>query len=189
MKILLYGSTVLTAAVEFVLPDVVGHIPSLHPTFPGKMRSMIVSPDEPHDLLLSVQYDAKITDLDNAYNLHTGLLPMYGGVDILYHTLENGDKEQGLTFHKMSECFDEGGIISKITYPVFPHDTVADLYWRMLAVAPQFVLSSLELLAHIDMLPPGRRPALYKRGEVDSEKYKQGYQHIYELLQSNCLLK
>jgi methionyl-tRNA formyltransferase len=189
MKIILYGSTVLSAAVEDVLPEVIGHIPSLNPTFPGKMHSMVVSPDEPHDLILSVQYDAKITDLENAYNLHTGLLPLYGGVDILYHTLENGDKEQGLTFHKMSERFDEGGIISKITYPVFPHDTVADLYERMLTIAPHFVLTSLELVRHLPMIPSGRRPALYKRGEVDSEKYKQGYLQLYGMLQSHRLLQ
>ena len=29
----------------------------------------------PHDIKLSIQYDKKVTDLSNAYNVHTGLLP------------------------------------------------------------------------------------------------------------------
>lgn len=39
MRILLYGSTVLTAAVEAELSGVVWHVPSVSPAFPGKMRS------------------------------------------------------------------------------------------------------------------------------------------------------
>ncbi len=189
MKILLYGSTPLTAAVEAALmPYVVGHIPSNKPSFKGKMQSKVVPEETECDLRLSIQYDQKIYRLHEAYNLHTGLLPAYGGCDILYHTLKNKEKEQGLTFHRITERFDEGVIIAKAIYPVLEDDTVADLYMRMLRLAPHFVLAAIDLIPLTRGEVTYRRPALYKRGEDMTDEYIRGYTQIYDVLQSNSLL-
>jgi folate-dependent phosphoribosylglycinamide formyltransferase PurN len=165
---LLLGSTVLSAfVVEAALPEVVGHVPSVQPAFPGRMQSPIVAETARHDIKLSVQFDRKLVDIRNAYNLHTGLLPHYGGVDILHHTPENGDREQGLTFHAMSDRFDGGPIISTITCPVLPSDGIIELYERMLAVAPHFVRSSLALLGLVDVAQiNGVVPKLYRHSDV-----------------------
>lgn len=184
MRILLYGSTVLSAHIESSLSGVVGHVPSLEPAFPGIMQSPVVSEATPHDMKLSIQYDRKITSSDNAYNLHTGLLPLYGGRDILHHTLENRDSEQGLTFHKITDQFDEGAIISKITYPVLPSDTIVDLYRRMIAIAPAFVQASLLLLPLIPVHSlRGQKPVLYKHEDlVNSERYAQDGKRLRDFL-------
>jgi methionyl-tRNA formyltransferase len=175
MKILLYGSTFLSEQVEALLlqhHEIVGHIPSKAPIFTGRgMRSLPVQEGDfypKYDVALSVQYDRKVTNLDRAYNLHTGLLPDWGGCDILYHTLEARCFEQGLTFHKMTEKFDEGGIVSKVIYPVYFGDTILDLYQRVAALAPGFALASLELLYELDESQlRSQPPRAFKRGKVD----------------------
>ena len=77
-KILIYGSSHLAQETCLVLRDyytLVGHIPSTNPTIPGSMDLPIADETVPHDIKLSIQYDKKVTDLSNAYNVHTGLLP------------------------------------------------------------------------------------------------------------------
>lgn len=190
MRILLFGSTVLSAHVEAALPEVVGHVPSVRPAFPGKMLSPIVDEGAPHDIKLSVQYDKRLENTTNAYNLHTGLLPEYGGTDILHHTLENGASEQGLTFHVMTDQLDSGPIVSKITYPVLPSDGVIDLYRRMMAIAPHFVRSSLALLGLVDTgTIMSRKARLYKRSDVKNrERYAKDGIALSAFLRANGLL-
>jgi methionyl-tRNA formyltransferase len=186
MKILIYGSTYLSAlTAEQLLEDnhheLVGYVPNRKRlTIPGKMPLPSVSEDTECDIILSLQYDQIIKNTDISFNVHPGLLPQYGGVDILYHTLKNMPHEQGITFHKITEKLDAGPIISKVTYPVLPNDTVLTLYERVAAIFPAFVLGALRLL---EVLPWERasecyseKPTIFKSSEVqqeDIEKYRE----------------
>jgi len=179
MKILIYGSTHLTSKTCNILKnyyDLVGHIPTSYSAIAGKMELPIVDENVEHDIKLSLQYDKKIKNINNAYNIHTGLLPLWGGQDILYHTLKEMPSEQGLTFHKMSEDFDSGNIISKCTYPVLKGDTMIDLYSRMISICPGFVLSSLKLLENFKTFEIEKcqkeKPRLFKRGNIDPKDVK-----------------
>ena len=187
-KILIYGSSSLAEKSVGVLKDeydLVGHIPSENAVIRGSIDLPVVDENVDHDIKLSLQYNKKILNIEKAFNVHTGLLPMYGGVDILYHTLEsNFAYEQGLTFHKMSEDFDYGNIISKITYPVLLSDTVLDLYKRLDSIFPYFVLSSLKLLEALEEDDVdecyAEKPRIFKRGKI-----KEGDETVY----SNTLLE
>jgi methionyl-tRNA formyltransferase len=175
MKILIYGSSHLAEITVDLLKnhyDLVGYIPSESPTIAGNINLPIVDESVEHDIKLSLQYDRKIINIENAYNVHTGLLPYWGGTDILYHSLYTERiTEQGLTFHRMGESFDYGNIISKITYPVFPEtDTMVSLYSRMIQIAPHFVLNSLQLLETMNPHDIDKcdkiYPRLFKRGNI-----------------------
>ena len=187
-KILIYGSSSLAEKSVGVLRDeydLVGHIPSENAVIRGSIDLPVVDENVDHDIKLSLQYNKKILNIENAFNVHTGLLPMYGGVDILYHTLEsNFAYEQGLTFHKMSRDFDYGNIISKATYPVLLSDTVLDLYKRLDSIFPYFVLSSLKLLETLEEDEVDKcyaeKPRIFKRGKI-----KEGDETVY----SNTLLE
>jgi len=182
-RILILGSSYLTElSVRYLLEtkeyDLVGHVPCKNTPVFGDIPLEEVSIDTECDIKLSLQYDQYVKNTKNAYNLHTGLLPDYGGRDILDHTIKNGDREQGLTFHKMTERVDYGSIISKTTYPVFETDTSCDLYKRMLHVAPSFVHGSLKLLKSLDeeqiktcyKYPP----RMYNRGEFKlSDQFRE----------------
>jgi methionyl-tRNA formyltransferase len=171
-KILIYGSSHLTKETCNLLEnhyELVGHIPSKNPVIGSEMTLPIVDESVDHDIKLSLQYNRRLLNLENAFNVHTGLLPEWGGTDILYHTLKENSKEQGLTFHKMTEIFDKGPIISKMTYPVFKEDTMVELYGRLIQIAPVFVLGSLKLLESITTVDEcySETPQMYKRANID----------------------
>lgn len=182
-KILIYGSSELTRDTVNLLKDhyeLVGHIPSVNPVLSGTVDLPVVDELVDHDIKLSLQYNRRIKNTENAYNVHTGLLPLWGGTDILYHTLKEPVTEQGITFHKMSESFDYGSIVSKVIYPVLQDDSMVSLYNRLHALFPAFTLSSLKLLeslsaSDVDRLPKFK-PRVFKRGcveDCDIETYKQ----------------
>lgn len=182
MRVLIYGSTYLTEVVckhliEFSDYKLVGYIPNKRRiTVQGKMPIKKYQNKEKYDIALSIQYDSLISETVPTFNLHTGLLPKYGGVDILYHTLKNKEKEQGLTFHLITEKIDFGPIISKITYPVLSGDKIEDLYKRMLEIGPSFALSSLKLVENINLNKIGEcykeLPNIYKSGMIEKKDLK-----------------
>lgn len=185
MRILLYGSTALSQAVcETLLVNhfaVVGYVPSAAPTFPGTPPVPIADESIPHDLKLSIQYDKKIAHGGIGYNLHTGLLPRWAGCDILHHTLIEGAEKQGMTFHQLTDEYDVGPVVSWISYPVLPYDSVLSLYSRMLILAPGFVVGCLRLVEeygheNIRAFPIFHEPVVYRRGAIDMDQ-KGRYAH------------
>lgn len=171
-KILILGNTMLTEKVVNFLKedyDLIGYVPSKNPTIHGNINLPVKDINTDCDIKLSIQYDQIIKDPINCFNVHTGLLPSYGGTNILDYTLKNKEHEQGLTFHMMTSKLDYGPIINKTSYPVLPNDEVIDLYQRMLSIGPYFVKSSLELLKNLSKEQIEKcfkaKPTLYKRGE------------------------
>ena len=183
-KILILGSTTLTELCIDKIKDyynLVGFVPTVNPTKAGNINLPRVELDEPCDIKLSIQYDKIIKDTTNSYNLHTGLLPQYGGTNVLDYAIENKSFEQGLTFHKMTEVLDYGPIISKITYPIFPEEKAVNLYHRVLTIAPDFLLSSLGLLEGLSEeqvnLCHKEQPTIYKRGEFEASQEMEEYSY------------
>tara|TARA_B100000959_G_C14935489_1_gene605572 strand:+ start:679 stop:1233 length:555 start_codon:yes stop_codon:yes gene_type:complete len=171
MDILILGSTLLTElVVENIKKEhnLVGYVPSSRPTVKGKVRLPEASIDTECDIKLSIQYDKIVKETSDSFNLHTGLLPEYGGTNILDHAIKNGAKQQGLTFHQMTDRIDYGPIISKITYPIFEGDSAFDLFERVLKIGPDFTAASLKLLEKIGLKNVGmcekHEPTIYKRG-------------------------
>lgn len=52
------------------------------------------------------------------YNFHYAPLPAYKGANPLFWMIKNGDKEGGVTVHRMTENFDEGPIVLKSKFPL-----------------------------------------------------------------------
>jgi hypothetical protein len=189
MKILIYGSTYFTEVIVNKIKDkfdLIGYIPSKNPIFPGNIDLKIVNEEVEYDIGLCLQYDGKIKDNEKCFNLHTGLLPDYGGCDIFLHTLINKELYQGLTFHKITDKFDYGPIVSKITYPVFKNDTALTLYKRLCLLAPEFAENSIYLLKNIGLKNVNKcksfKPKIYKRGKFNS-KYRKLYIESYNEIQ------
>ena len=108
-KILILGSTLLSELSVNLLKehyDLVGHVPSLKPTTKGVINLPVVDIESECDIMLSIQYDKVVKNVEKCFNVHTGLLPEYGGTNILSYTIKNKEKEQGLTFHKMTNQLD-----------------------------------------------------------------------------------
>jgi hypothetical protein len=183
LKILLYGSSYLTERCEKALLTrghiIVGHVPCHSPSFPGQMRSAPVSEDEPHDIRLSILYDRLIKKIDNGYNVHPGLLPRWAGCDILYHTITEGARVQGITFHRLDKDFDSGPIIRRASYPVHPRDTIADLYKQLTYRMPRFVVQCIDML-EVDFARYYKRGAGIDRPDIYAQAGEDIRQFILE---------
>ncbi|HSX98943.1 MAG TPA: methionyl-tRNA formyltransferase [Streptomyces sp.] len=80
-------------------------------------------------------------------NIHDSLLPTYAGFSPLIWALINGEKEVGVTAHRMDGELDMGDVLLQRSVPVGPRDTATDLFHRTVDLIGPLVIDSLELIA------------------------------------------
>jgi phosphoribosylglycinamide formyltransferase-1 len=86
------------------------------------------------------------------FNIHPALLPKYGGkgmYDMHVHeaVLAAGEKETGVTIHRVSPKYDSGEIIAQTKVPVLPGDTPESLRERVLAREHEFLVEIISKIA------------------------------------------
>ncbi|WP_338900023.1 methionyl-tRNA formyltransferase [Streptomyces sp. TG1A-60] len=105
-------------------------------------------------------------------NIHDSLLPTYAGFSPLIWALINGEKEVGVTAHRMDAELDMGDVLLQRSVPVGPHDTATDLFHRTVDLIGPLVADSLELIASGEAVwtPQDRSRAsfFHKRSPEDS---------------------
>ncbi len=72
-------------------------------------------------------------------NIHPALLPAYGGKGMYGDRVHRaviaaGEKQSGITIHRVNARYDEGDILAQFTCPVLPDDTVETLAERIHAL-------------------------------------------------------
>jgi phosphoribosylglycinamide formyltransferase-1 len=77
-----------------------------------------------------------LTELFTVINIHPALLPKYGGkgmygTNVHKAVLASGDKESGITIHRVNHEYDKGEIIFQAKCPVMPGDTPEALAARI----------------------------------------------------------
>ncbi|MEU7740786.1 methionyl-tRNA formyltransferase [Nonomuraea sp. NPDC049158] len=80
-------------------------------------------------------------------NIHDSLLPAYAGFSPLIWALINGEREVGVTAHRMNAELDAGDILLQRAVPVKDDDTTTDLFHRTVDLIEPLVRESLELIA------------------------------------------
>jgi len=66
-------------------------------------------------------------------NLHPGLLPQYAGLHTHQWAIRNGEREFGVTVHRIEPQIDTGAIVGQVRFPISPEDTGLSLFSRCLA--------------------------------------------------------
>lgn len=66
-------------------------------------------------------------------NFHPGLLPEYAGLHTHQWAIRNGEREFGVTVHRMEQRIDTGAIVGQLRFPIRPEDTGLSLFSRCLA--------------------------------------------------------
>jgi methionyl-tRNA formyltransferase len=90
------------------------------------------------DLAMSVFYGKIIKKpfidrCGSIINLHNAPLPNYRGVRPINWALFNEETEHGVTIHKIHEGIDDGDILGRVTYPIYPEiEEVEDVYQKAL---------------------------------------------------------
>ncbi len=87
-------------------------------------------------LFLSLEFDRIVrTDkfkTNKLFNIHFSNLPAYKGMFTSVMPLLNGEKQGGVTLHKINNGIDTGDIISQKLFDIDINDTARDLYFKYL---------------------------------------------------------
>lgn len=87
-------------------------------------------------VLISLEYDRIINTRyfksKCLYNIHFSLLPKYKGMYTSAHVLLNGEKETGVTLHRIDDGVDTGDIIDQLKFSIDINDTCRDVYFKYL---------------------------------------------------------
>ncbi len=81
-----------------------------------------------------------------AYNLHGSLLPYYRGRAPVNWALLNGEKQTGVTLHKMVKKSDAGEIVGQRVVPISVDDTALSLFGKLCAAAGELLDEVLPLM-------------------------------------------
>ena len=78
-----------------------------------------------------------------AYNLHGSLLPKYRGCAPLNWAVVNGEKESGVTLHKMTAKPDAGDIVAQEKFAITDADTAKTVHLKAAAAAEKMLAKVL----------------------------------------------
>ncbi|WP_446037950.1 methionyl-tRNA formyltransferase [Streptomyces sp. SID1121] len=105
-------------------------------------------------------------------NVHDSLLPSYAGFSPLIWALINGEREVGVTAHRMDGELDAGDVVFQRSVPVGPTDTATDLFHRTVDLIGPIVRDSLDRIESgtAEWVPQDRNRAsfFHKRSVEDS---------------------
>ena len=92
------------------------------------------------------RYDGRI------FNIHPALLPKYGGRGMYGMNVHNavisaGERESGVTIHRVNAEYDSGEIIAQTTVPVMDGDTAETLAARVLEREHSFLVEVIGSIA------------------------------------------
>lgn len=133
------------------------------------------------DLAFSVFYDKIIKawfidKCDRILNLHNGPLPRYRGVSPINWALKNGESAHGVTIHEITPGIDDGPIVGKLEYPIYPEfDEVRDVLGRSVEYGWTLFHQTLPILEQIKAAPQDESQALYydssRNGELGERRF------------------
>jgi methionyl-tRNA formyltransferase len=103
-------------------------------------------------------------------NLHPGLLPEYAGLHTHQWAIRNGEREFGVTVHRIERMVDAGAIVGQLRFPIRPEDTGLSLFSRCLAAGAelfsQVVAQIIRGEALIDVPQDLTRRHLYRQRDA-----------------------
>ncbi len=134
-------------------------------TVPG--TEVVIAPDkdgvEPilrsfhPDLVLSWAFPWRVTEgalavpRYGSINYHPSLLPRHRGANPVAWTIRMGDRDYGVTWHRMEPGFDSGPILAQRATPVLDDDSIYD-------VVPRLTVLGLRMLPGVMERVLGREP-------------------------------
>jgi len=105
------------------------------------------------DLLLNVHslyvihHDVLALPRLGAYNLHPGPLPRYAGLNSVSWAIYRGEKEHGVTIHKMEADIDTGAMVFQELFPIADDDTALTLSFKCTRRGVTLMLKLLDTIS------------------------------------------
>ncbi len=76
-------------------------------------------------------------------NVHSSLLPKYRGAAPIHWAILNGEKESGVTIMQMALALDAGDILSQVSTPIDPDETVEALHDRLAELGAELLVKTV----------------------------------------------
>ena len=76
-------------------------------------------------------------------NVHSSLLPKYRGAAPIHWAILNGEKESGVTIMQMALALDAGDILSQVSTPIDPDETVETLHDRLADLGAELLVKTV----------------------------------------------
>lgn len=144
---------------------------AVHDTLPGWLKDK--NPDAVFVMTFSFKLPESILSIPKygCFNWHTGILPEYRGPDPVFWEFVNGEKEGGVTLHRMNREFDEGPIIKIEKIPIVDGQTHGEHYKKISEAVMkllEYILDMLVIdpLGIVDVPQDESKGRYYKRPEV-----------------------
>jgi methionyl-tRNA formyltransferase len=124
-----------------------------------------------------------------SFNLHGSLLPRYRGRCPVNWVLVHGEKETGVTLHRMELKPDAGAIIAQRAVPIDFKDTALTLFGKMTTAASELIADIYPKMLKGDIreLPQDKRQASYFGGRTAKDgliDWSRSSTEIYNLVRA-----
>ncbi|GHT81607.1 hypothetical protein FACS1894130_13320 [Spirochaetia bacterium] len=124
-------------------------------------------------VFLSLEFDRIIDPAKfkskKLFNIHFSKLPKFRGMYTSTWPILNGEKESGVTLHKIDSGIDTGDIIDQISFPINTEDTARDLYMKYIKYGTMLVKENLINLLEGNFLAypqPMEGATYYAKGSI-----------------------
>lgn len=128
------------------------HIPVITPEDPNTAEIIRQVAAAQPQLLFSFYYRSMLgAELLNiptqgAFNVHGSLLPRYRGRVPLNWAIIKGEKETGVSLHRMVARPDAGNLVAQQSVPILFNDTALDVFRKLVCAAEQVILQAVPKL-------------------------------------------
>lgn len=78
-----------------------------------------------------------------AFNLHGSLLPRYRGRAPVNWAVLHGERETGMSLHRMVEKPDAGALVDRVTVPILDNDTAHDVFVKLVCAGETLLLRAV----------------------------------------------
>jgi UDP-4-amino-4-deoxy-L-arabinose formyltransferase/UDP-glucuronic acid dehydrogenase (UDP-4-keto-hexauronic acid decarboxylating) len=97
--------------------------------------------------LYVIHHDVLALPRLGAYNLHPGPLPRYAGLNSVSWAIYRGEKEHGVTIHKMEADIDTGAMVFQELFPIADDDTALTLSFKCTRRGVTLMLKLLDTIS------------------------------------------
>ncbi|HEX7831351.1 MAG TPA: formyltransferase family protein [Thermoanaerobaculia bacterium] len=105
-------------------------------------------------------------------NIHSSLLPRYGGLAPYYWVLADGETRTGITVHFMTQRLDEGNILGAAAVGIEPRDTSFALFTRLARAGAPLLADAVTRALNGDRGTPMQGERTY-RSHPDRASYRR----------------
>jgi len=160
-----------------------------HPVWIERVRAM--TPEMIFSFYFREMLSTKMLELapKGAYNLHGSLLPKYRGRVPLNWAVIKGEKEAGVTLHRMTAKPDAGDVVAQRAFPIADGDYIRDVFDKAVAAAAELLADALPKLkaGTAEFVPQDNSQATYFGGRkpADGEiEWKQSATEVRNLIRA-----